>query len=124
VQSGRLAEKKGGSQAIRHAGAMLVADHSRFDADVTRVAKRLDVELPRTAGADHIAVIQRLDKESGSRFDRDFVTTMIAGHKKVIAATETEVRGGSAPAVKDLARAALPTLHKHLSTLEKASPTS
>jgi hypothetical protein len=49
---------------------------------------------------------------------------MIAGHKKVIADTEAEVREGSSPKVTELARAALPTLRKHLNMLQKAAPTS
>jgi putative membrane protein len=124
IQVGRMAAKKGGSRAIRQTGAMLVTDHTKFDTEVTDVARRLGVELPGSASADDIAAAQRLDKESGVRFDRDFVTTMIAGHRNVIALTEAEVRQGSSADVTALARSALPTLHRHLAVLEKASPTS
>jgi putative membrane protein len=123
-QGGRLAEKKGSSAAVRRAGGTLVVDHGALDADVTQVAGVLGVELPRTAGSEHIADAKRLEKESGGRFDHDFVSTMIAGHKKVIADTEAEVREGSSPKVTGLARAALPTLHKHLNMLQTAAPTS
>jgi putative membrane protein len=124
IQSGHLAQKKGGSQTIRVVGGMLITDHTRFDADVTRVAEHLGVELPRILGAENVALLQRLDHEAGGAFDRDFVATGIAGHRKVIADTVAEVHAGSSPEVKGLARAALPVLHKHLAMLEKAAPTS
>jgi putative membrane protein len=101
-----------------------VIDHGALDTDVTQVADALGVELPRTAGREHIADVKRLENESGGQFDHDFVSTMIAGHKKVIADTEAEVREGSSPKVTELARAALPTLRKHLNMLQKAAPTS
>lgn len=123
VQGGKLAEKKGSSAAVRRVGATFIMDHSHFDNEVTRVADALAVELPRTPGREYLAVAQRLENESGSQFDRDFVSLMIAGHKKMIADTEAEVREGSSPKVIALARAALPTLHKHLNMLEKAAPT-
>jgi putative membrane protein len=123
AQCGKLAEKKGSSAAVRRAGATLVMDHTHFDNEVTRVADALAVELPRTLAREDLAVAQRLEKESGGQFDHDFVSTMIADHKKLIADTEAEVREGSSPKVIGLARTALPTLRKHLNTLEKAAPT-
>lgn len=124
VQCGRLAEERGASAAVRRAGGVLVADHTAFDTEVRRVAETLDVELPRTAAAEDVTLARRLAAESGGRFDRDFVSAMIAGHEKVIADTQREVREGSSPKVTALARAALPTLHKHLAILRKAAPTS
>jgi putative membrane protein len=117
VRLGRLAERKGGTAAVRHAGDMLAAEHAEFDTKVTRVADALGTE-----GARYRAVADRLEKESGGRFDADFVATLAADHESLIAATEEEIRAGSAPTVKDLARTALPDLRRHLSMLRKANP--
>jgi putative membrane protein len=122
VRLGRLAERKGGTAAVRHAGDMLAAEHAEFDTKVTRVADALGVDLPGTEGARYRAVADRLEKESGGRFDADFVATLAADHESLIAATEEEIRAGSAPTVKDLARTALPDLRRHLSMLRKANP--
>jgi predicted outer membrane protein len=122
VQLGRLAERKGATAAVRHAGSMLAADHTTFDQKVTGVASGLGVELPKTEKPEQLALAQRLQKESGSRFDHAFVTAMVAEHKKAIAAAGEEIRTGSSPAVTGLAHAALPALREHLSMLRKASP--
>ena len=70
-----------------------------------------------------IAAAARLSNESGSPFDRDFLSTMITGHEQVIVDTKAEIRKGSSPQVISLAQAALPVLYKHLNLLEKARST-
>lgn len=122
VDYGRLAERLGATSAVRHAGSMLVADHTELDRKVTRVARDLGVDLPSSARPAQLDVARRLAKETGGRFDRDFVTSLTEGHQKAIDDTEREVRHGSAPAVVALARAALPGLREHLSMLRQASP--
>ncbi|WP_141955006.1 DUF4142 domain-containing protein [Actinoallomurus bryophytorum] len=122
VQYGRLAERKGATAAVRHAGSMLAADHTAFDQKVTAVAGGLGIELPRSERPAQLALAQRLQKESGSRFDRDFVAAMVEEHKKAITAAGEEIRSGSSPEVTALAHAALPALREHLSMLRKASP--
>jgi putative membrane protein len=122
VKYGRLAERKGTTAAVRHAGSMLAADHRALDQKVIRVAGDVDVELPKTERAEQVTLVQRLNKEAGSRFDRDFVAAMVEDHEKAIDRTEEQVRSGSSPEVTALARTALPGLRKHLGMLRRASP--
>jgi putative membrane protein len=122
VQAGRLAAQRGGSAAVRHAGSMLAAGHHELDKKVTHVANSLGIELPATESAEQLALVRRLAKKSGGTFDAEFVSAMTESHEQLIADTEAEIRSGSAPAVRSLARAALPDLREHLAMLRKASP--
>lgn len=122
VQYGKLAERKGATAAVRRAGTTLAADHAAFDKMVMRVADGLGIALPTTERAGRLAEARRLEKESGSRFDRAFVATMTEEHRKAIAGAEKEAREGSSPEVTALARAALPGLRGHLDMLRKANP--
>lgn len=122
IQYGGLAQRKGVTAAVRHAGRVLAADHAAFDAKLIHVANELGVDLPRSEGAEQLAVALRLEKETGSRFDRDFVTVMIDAHERAVARTEEEVRGGSSPAAIALARTVRPELREHLAMLRGASP--
>jgi putative membrane protein len=122
VQYGRLAARKGATSAVRHAGAMLATGHAALDAKVTHVAGILGIDLPATERADQLALAQRLQKESGSRFDRAFVTAMVQEHDKAVAATEREIGSGSSPEVTALAHSALPDLREHLAMLHRANP--
>ena len=122
VQYGRLAERKGATAAVRHAGSTLATDHTAFDQKVTAVAGGLGIELPKSERPEQLALAQRLQKESGSRFDRVFVDAMVEEHEEAVAAAGEEIRSGSSPDVTALARAALPALREHLSMLRKANP--
>lgn len=122
IEYGRLAERKGATAAVRNAGSMLAADHGAFDAKVVRVADGLGIELPSARRSRQAAVAQRLEKMSGSRFDREFTATVTEEHRKAIAAAEGEVRHGGSPDVIALARAALPDLRRHLDMVRKAGP--
>jgi putative membrane protein len=123
TQVGELARKKGGSAAVRAAGAMLVTDHVAADAQVTRVARSMGVTLPSAATPADAAAARRLGDEAGGRFDRDFTATMATGHQKVIADTQAEIDQGSDEQVKNLAQTTLPVLRKHLDTLRRAAAT-
>jgi putative membrane protein len=122
IQYGRLAEHKGATSAVRQAGGMLATGHAALDEKVTHVADTLGVDLPAAESTGQLALAQRLQKESGSRFDRAFVAAMVREHEKAIAATEHEIGSGSSPEVTALARAALPDLREHLSMLRRANP--
>jgi predicted outer membrane protein len=122
VQVGELAKKKGGTAAIRAAGAILVTDHVASDTQVTRVAKSLKLTLPSSAAPADAAAASRLGDEAGAQFDHDFVSTMMTGHQKLIAETQTEISQGSTPQIKNLAQSTLPVLRKHLAVLQKAAP--
>ncbi len=122
IQYGRLAERKGATAAVRQAGSMLAADHGALDRKVTRVAEDLGVDLPETERQDQFTLAQRLAREPGGRFDRDFVAAEVAQHEKAVADAEEEARTGSAPEVTALAREALAMLRGHLGVLRRASP--
>lgn len=122
VDYGRLAQRLGATSAVRHAGSMLVTDHTELDRKVTGVARDLGVDLPSSARPAQLDVARRLAGKTGGRFDRDFVAALTEGHQKAIDDTEREVRHGSAPTAVGLARAALPGLREHLSMLRRANP--
>ena len=122
VQYGRLAERRGATSAVRRAGTALAAEHAAFDTMVVRVADHLSIELPVSERAVRFTGALRLEKESGSRFDRDFVAAMTDEHRRAIDGAERQVRHGTSPEVMALARTALPVLRGHLDMLRKASP--
>jgi len=59
----------------------------------------------------------RLSHLRGRAFDREVRRSMIADHRKDIAAFEAQARGGD-PRTARLARIQLPTLRKHLRIAE------
>ncbi|MGP3959768.1 DUF4142 domain-containing protein [Nonomuraea sp. 3N208] len=117
IQTGRLAQGKGSTKPIKTIGKMLVQDHTAFDVKVAQLATQLGVQLPKSISSHQREEILQLRAAIGKDFDQEFLATMTNEHMAAIAATKKEISRGSSPAVVALAKAAVPTLEKHLSVL-------
>jgi putative membrane protein len=60
--------------------------------------------------------LDRLSKLNGKAFDQEFAKHMVADHKKDIAEFKAQARGSDD--VANFAKDTLPTLQKHLQTVE------
>ncbi|MFC4021226.1 DUF4142 domain-containing protein [Micromonospora sp. GCM10011542] len=117
ITAGDLAQQKAQNQGVKDLGAMFKTDHTQLDQTVQQIASQLNVELPNEPSADQQAVIERLNNASGAEFDREWVTSELAGHVQAIQATQTEISQGSEQSVVQLAQNALPTLQAHYDEL-------
>ncbi|GAA4578067.1 hypothetical protein GCM10023176_53210 [Micromonospora coerulea] len=117
ITAGDLAQQKGQNQQVKDLGAMFKTDHTQLDQTVQQIAQQLNVQLPKEPSADQQAVIDRLNNASGEEFDRQWVTSQLAGHVQAIQATQTEISQGSEQSVVQLAQDALPTLQAHYDAL-------
>ncbi|MBN6051735.1 DUF4142 domain-containing protein, partial [Nonomuraea sp. RK-328] len=120
IAAGKVARIKGADAAVRSIGAILVTDHTRLDKAVKEIAERLDVALPDRAARKDRVMLRHISRLHGHRFDRAWLAAMIEGHRQAIRLGEQELRDGSSPAVKELARAAAPVIRKHLDELLQA----
>ncbi|MEV0201002.1 DUF4142 domain-containing protein [Nonomuraea sp. NPDC050691] len=120
IAAGKVARIKGADATVRSIGAVLVTDHTRLDEAVKEVAGRLDVRLPAQPSKKERAALRHVSRLSGRAFDRAWLTAMIEGHRQAIRLGEQELRDGSSPAVKELARASAPVIRKHLDELLQA----
>ena len=113
IKLGHLAEQKAGSPAVRAYGRTLVKDHTKAEAQATRLAGKIGVNPPSRALAKADAEYLRLRLLSGKSFDEEFVNYMVDDHKQDIRDFSQMARSHSGP-VSKLAATQLPTLHKHL----------
>ena len=117
IALGQMAEHKGADQATKDFGQMLVTDHSAHKAKVLALAKTHGVADTQAMGATGRLEEVKLKLLDGPSFDREFARYMVHDHQKDITEFSTEAHAGD-PAIADLARQTLPTLHKHLSAAE------
>lgn len=118
MDAGELAESKGGSRAIRSAGAVLYRDHEALDAKLIAAANALHIVLPTHQTLQQTLTGDRLENEEGHLFDHDFTGSMISAHQSMVAATRSEIAHGSSATVVTLARQTLPVLIKHLKMMK------
>jgi putative membrane protein len=116
IQIGKLAQRKGTSEEVKRFGEKLVADHGANLEKAKSVAQSIGVTPPTAPNAAQKASYDRLNKLSGSEFDRKFAAHMVQDHKKDIKEFRHESKKSGASA--DFARQTAPKLQQHLRIAE------
>ncbi|MEO9070987.1 MAG: DUF4142 domain-containing protein [Ginsengibacter sp.] len=118
VELGKIAMKNGGMQSVKDFGKMMVDDHTMIDNEIQDLGKKYMIDLPTTVNADQQKVIDKLSKETGKDFDKDYMHMMVDGHKKAVATFKKEGDKITESDYKDFIMKTLPTLQKHLDAIE------
>jgi putative membrane protein len=119
VELGQLAEKNGSSPAVKNFGKMMVTDHSKLNDELKDLAAKKNITLPTSVTSDQQNDIDKLTKETGKDFDKDYVSMMVDDHKKDIDAFEKAQDKITDTDFKVFITKALPVLHKHLNAIEQ-----
>lgn len=117
IQEVRLAQQKAGSPELQRTAAQLEREHKALNAELTRIGSTYGLVLPTEPGDDRKALYQRLQRLSGSEFDREFLKAGKAAHQQTIALFERTGATSANDEFKKLAGNTLPTLQQHLSML-------
>jgi putative membrane protein len=125
VDSGRLAETKGGSAAIRDYAHLMVTSHIPVAAEFTAILQQKNVTPSNTLlhGA-YDAMISTLQADSDAVFDRDYVNGQVEYQKGNAALFRQEFENGSDPELKEFARQTLPKIEEHLQRALKLAEVS
>jgi putative membrane protein len=120
VDSGRLAEAKGTSDAIRSYAHLMVTSHIPVVDALNVILKRKDITPSNTLlhGA-YDAMISTLKTDRGAAFDRNYLNGQVEYQKGNAALFEQEIQNGSDPDLKEFAQKTLPKIVDHLQRAEK-----
>jgi putative membrane protein len=120
VDSGRLAEKKGTSAAIRSYAHLMVASHIPVVDALNVILKKKTITPSNTLlhGA-YEAMIFTLKADRNAAFDRNYVNGQVEYQKGNAALFEQEIQNGADPDLKQFARQTLPKIVDHLQRAEK-----
>jgi putative membrane protein len=120
VDSGRLAETKATSAAIRGYGHLMVTSHIPVVDALNVILKKKNITPSNTLlhGA-YDAMIFTLKVDHRAAFDRNYVNGQVEYQKGNAALFEQEIQNGSDPDLKEFARQTLPKIVDHLHRAEK-----
>jgi putative membrane protein len=120
IDSGRLAETKGGSAAIRSYAHLMVTTHIPVVDALNVILKKENIVPSNTLlhGA-YDAMIYTLQADRRAAFDRDYVNGQVEYQKGNAALFEQEIQNGNDPELKEFARQTLPKIVDHLHRAEK-----
>jgi putative membrane protein len=118
METGKLAEQRGASKAVRDFGAMLVRDHKQVRQQGRDLAKKLHVTPtpPKdfALAKVHADAMKKLRRLHGKAFDHAFLDNEVAYHQAVIdAVTGTLLPSTKNADLKDLEQKVAPAFVAH-----------
>lgn len=114
VELGKLAQKNGSSAAVKDFGQRMVTDHSKANAELVAIAKKLNITPPSEPGEKHKAVHKKLAALKGEKFDNEYAQHMVDDHEKAVTLFQKQAKHGESKELRDFAAKSLPVLEEHL----------
>jgi putative membrane protein len=114
IQTGRMAQERGQSAAVRQFGAMLVDHHQRTTAQLSAAAMASGTMPTPDLMPMQAQMIAELRAASGSGFDQVFIRQQIQAHDMALALHSNYAARGDTPALRTVANAAVPVVRQHL----------
>ena len=116
IDSGRIAEQKGMTPAMRDYAHLMVVSHGPVVDALNKVLQRKGLTAPPNPllhGA-YDAMINSLKAEQGRAFDRDYVDGQVQYQEGNAALFRYEIENGTDSDLKEFARQTLPKIEDHL----------
>ena len=92
IQTGNMAQMKGSRADVRTFGGQLVTDHTKTSQQIKTMADKRNITLNTTIPPAKMAIVTRLNGETGLTFDKDFATVQVQSHQETITLFETADR--------------------------------
>jgi putative membrane protein len=118
VELSRLALQRSRSNQVKQFAQQMIQDHSQANAQLMQLAQQKGVRLPRTLDAQHQQIRARLQRLSGSNFDREYMRVMDNDHVQTVNLFQSATQQAQDPEVNTFANSKLPTLQGHLQMVQ------
>ncbi len=116
---GKLGTERGTTQAVKDAGATMLADHTKLNTVVNQLADKYGVQLPDKPSSSTQGWMNEISSKKGEEFDKTFADRLRAAHGTVFGLI-AEVRAGTRnDTIRDFATQANSIVLKHMTLLEK-----
>jgi putative membrane protein len=120
VELAMLAQQKGSSEEVKNLASRLRTDHMKANDELTKIASQKNWTLPAEPTADQKNQKAKLEKLSGTAFDKAYADLMVTNHRNNIPLFERQAAKGADAELKQFASNTLPTLKEHLEMALKA----
>lgn len=114
VELGRLAQARGGSDAVKRLGQRMVEDHGRANAELAQAARTAGLAPPTEPAPEQRATRERLAGLQGAAFDQAYLRAQLVEHQKAVQLLQWEMGSGQHAPLQQMASATLPTVLEHL----------
>ena len=121
IQMAQMAKQKSQSNEIQNYAQRLIEDHTKANEQVMQIATKKGLTLPKTPPANAMAMMTKMKKMSGAKFEKMYMQDMVKDHTKDVADYTNEAKHGYDDDIKAYAVSTLPTLKSHLDAAQTLS---
>lgn len=115
IQAGTMAEQNASLPQLKEFAKMMVADHTKIDAQLKSLAARKGCDLPTELSGPKKSDIGGLQQKKGPDFDRSYVDLVaLRAHQEAVHSFEQARQNAKDDDVKAFAIKILPILQQHL----------
>ncbi len=116
IEAGHLAETKAHAPRIKRFATQMVADHNQTTQQLATILQSKGL-APAATPAD----LSALQKETGRRFERDYMRGQVTAHEAAVKVYQDEIKNGQDADLKSFATSTLPTIQHHLAEARRIS---
>ena len=120
VEKSKLAAEKAQNARVKELAKRLVDDHSKANAELSKLASAKGVTPPAAIDAGHQRKMERMAKKTGAEFDREYMSDMVDDHQKDVGDHRSMAKSAKDADGRTYAATMLPTLEQHLQMVKAA----
>jgi putative membrane protein len=120
VELGNLASQKATNPQVKAFGERMAKDHAKANEELASLANSKGVQLPAKEKLMERHETNKLAKEEGAKFDREYIDHAVKDHQKDVKEFEKQAQNAKDPDLRAWAQKTLPTLQDHLRMAQAA----
>jgi putative membrane protein len=119
VELGKLALKKSQNPEVKQFAQKMVDDHTALINDMKPVADQMGVKPPTKVNAKHQQLADRLKGLSGDKFDKEYITAMVADHHHDLGEFMAEQSRTTDPTLKETVSKGTEVIRMHTEMIDE-----
>ena len=119
IKASELAKSRTKRENVKDFATAMVNDHKEMDKQLTALADKLNVKLPKDITGEQQTTFDLLKNANDADFDRMYMDTMVVDHRKLVALFDDTAKSTKHGDMKKFIDANLPHLQGHLAKAEE-----
>jgi putative membrane protein len=114
IRLGTIAQQKATNPAVKQFGERMVSEHTSMLEQWRALVTKSGFPFQPGLRDEQEEEVERLEKVSGTEFDRAYMTSMIQDHQNAVTKFQTKGQSANSVQVRELVNSGLPVLQQHL----------
>lgn len=124
IVTGKLAVQKAVGEDVRRYASRMIEDHGRMLDEQRALARSKSISLPAAPDRDHANTMKRLQSQSGTTFDRSYMTQMVKDHEDMLDLVQEIAAKAQDPDLKAAGEKAEPLIRQNLDMAKRIAATT